>query len=124
LKGNEEVIEQAQRMPVIQALSDRDLLLEIGKGDLSAFDELQRRYYAGLRAFVHRHVHTGTRVDFIVQEVFLHVRRKSTLFNARSQSTVHLWLYAIADRFLPRVDADAGVELQTTVETHPAWRTA
>ncbi|MFC1467682.1 RNA polymerase sigma factor [Verrucomicrobiota bacterium] len=75
-------------------LSDAELVLQSQKGDLSAFDQLVRRYYSKIYGLVYNM--TGNREDAedVVQDVF--VKAYSKLGSFRGKSRFYTWIYRIA----------------------------
>lgn len=75
-------------------LSDKELVLQSQKGDLSAFDQLVRRYYPKIYGLVYNM--TGNREDAedVVQDVFVKAHTKLGSFRGKSQ--FYTWIYRIA----------------------------
>lgn len=75
-------------------LSDEELVLQSQKGDLSAFDQLVRRYYPKIYGLVYNM--TGNREDAedVVQDVF--VKAHAKLGSFRGKARFYTWVYRIA----------------------------
>ena len=75
-------------------MSDEELVLQSQKGDLSAFDQLVRRYYPKIYGLVYNM--TGNREDAedVVQEVFVKAHAKLGSFRGKAQ--FYTWIYRIA----------------------------
>lgn len=88
-----------------QDAGDRSLVESTLGGDLSAFDELVRRYHAPLISFLRFYSSGSTDVEEVAQEAFLkcftHLDQFDTDRNFRN------WLYTIARRTIPRLQTNS-----------------
>ena len=74
-------------------ISDEQLVGLYLKGDIKALDELIIRYKKPLYSFLWRLTASGTEVDEIFQETWLHVIRKASSFE---QYRFKGWIFKIA----------------------------
>lgn len=83
-----------ERETIEGALSDEELVLQSQKGELSAFDQLVRRYHLKIYGLVY-HL-TGNREDAedLVQETF--VRAYTKLGSFRESTPFYTWIYRMA----------------------------
>lgn len=81
--------------------NDRSLVEWTREGDLSAFDELVRRYHAPLIAFLRFYSSASTDVEDVAQEAFLRCFTHLDQFD--SDRKFKNWLYTIARRTIPRL---------------------
>ena len=79
------------RHTIEEGLTDEELVLQSQKGDLSAFDQLMRRYHLRIYGLVYNM--TGNREDAedVVQEVF--VKAYTKLGSFRGKATFYTWIY-------------------------------
>jgi RNA polymerase sigma-70 factor, ECF subfamily len=86
---------EVQVRPVDDVKSDEQLMCEVNQGDREALSRLFRRY-AGLVRSVGKRIirHTGE-ADDLVQEVFLYIHRRSTLFDS-AKGSARSWIIQVA----------------------------
>ncbi|NOQ20847.1 MAG: sigma-70 family RNA polymerase sigma factor [Desulfobacterales bacterium] len=77
-------------------LSDPDvqLMLELKKGDRSAFEALMRKYYPRILNFIYRFFSNRQIAEDLSQDVFMKVYKSALHY--RPQSQFQTWLYTIA----------------------------
>jgi RNA polymerase sigma-70 factor (ECF subfamily) len=75
--------------------SDDSLLINIGAGDRDSLALLFRRYAALVRHVGQRVLRDKAEADDLVQEVFLYIHRKSSLFD-RSKGSANSWIVQVA----------------------------
>lgn len=75
-------------------VSDEDLMIECGKGDMSAFELLVRRYQDPLVNYIHLTIHDYHRAEDIAQETFLRVLKSAKRYEPTA--SFKSWLYTIA----------------------------
>lgn len=75
-------------------VGDEELVLQSQKGDLSAFDQLVRRYYPKIYGLVYNMTGNKEDAEDVVQDVF--VKAHSKLGSFRGQSQFYTWIYRIA----------------------------
>ncbi len=80
---------------IVQNEEDLQLLLKISAKDESAFAQLYDRYSSIVYTFVLRIVKTAEEAEDLLQEVFLQVWNKSTLFS-ENKGSVYTWIITIA----------------------------
>jgi RNA polymerase sigma-70 factor, ECF subfamily len=76
------------------ARSDEDLMLAFRDGEAAAFEELVARHKRGLYNYLLRSVHTQSRAEELLQEVFLRVVRAKDRYQRTARFTT--WVYTIA----------------------------
>jgi RNA polymerase sigma-70 factor (ECF subfamily) len=109
-----------------QSLPDAGLVEECRGGDVSAFDELVRRYKDRVYNVVYRYIgHREDALD-ITQEVFVRAYQGIGSYEGRAQ--VYTWLYSIAAnlarnrlRDRSRKGRVRGVSLDALAESTPGW---
>jgi RNA polymerase sigma-70 factor, ECF subfamily len=74
--------------------SDEDLMLAFRDGDGAAFEQLVHRHKRGLYNFLLRSVHSQSRAEELLQEVFLRVIRAKDRYQRTARFTT--WVYTIA----------------------------
>ncbi|MCB9558450.1 MAG: sigma-70 family RNA polymerase sigma factor [Deltaproteobacteria bacterium] len=75
-------------------MSDEDLVKRLREGDISAFDELYRRYHRRLFGYVARQVRDGAQAEDLFQEIFLTVLEDRSF--DLSQGRFAAWLFTVA----------------------------
>ncbi len=75
-------------------VSDRELIVRIGLGDLESLGELFVRFQQPILNFTHRMVGEAATADTLTQEVFLRVLRHADKYDP--EQSVRPWLYTIA----------------------------
>jgi len=86
-------IEEVQRVDHLE--SDEQLMYKVSHGDREALSSLFRRYAGPVRGVGKRIIrHTGE-ADDLVQEVFLYIHRKSSLFNS-AKGSASSWIIQVA----------------------------
>lgn len=73
---------------------DVELMLRFQKGDVSAFEELLRKYQKPLVNFVYRFLHSREEAEEIAQEIFLRVYASAGSY--RPEAKFSTWIYRIA----------------------------
>jgi RNA polymerase sigma-70 factor, ECF subfamily len=76
-------------------ISDDELISRIGTGDSEALSQLFRRFAGTIRSVGRRILRHDAEADDLVQEVFLYLHRKSSLFDS-TRSTARSWIFQIA----------------------------
>jgi RNA polymerase sigma-70 factor (ECF subfamily) len=105
---------------------DEHLMLRVNRGDKEALSSLFRRYALPVRSVGKRILRDRAEAEDLVQEVFLYINRKSTLFDS-SKGSARSWIIQVAytQAFLRRRQlkshglylsgiADKPVEIQQT----------
>lgn len=75
-------------------VSDEDLMVKCGKGDMSAFELLVRRYQNPLINYIHRSIEDYQRAEDLSQETFLRVFKSANRYEPTA--SFKSWLYTIA----------------------------
>lgn len=75
-------------------VSDEDLMLECGKGDMSAFELLVRRYQDAIVNYIHLTIDDYHRAEDLAQETFLRVLKNAPRY--KPKAAFKNWLYTIA----------------------------
>jgi len=75
--------------------TDGCLISQIGCGDREALSQLFRKYARSIRGVGHRILKNDTEADDLVQEVFLYIQRKASLFDA-TKSSARSWIFQVA----------------------------
>ena len=75
-------------------VSDEDLMVKCGKGDMSAFELLVRRYQTPLINYIHRSIDDYQRAEDLSQETFLRVFKNASRY--KPTASFKSWLYTIA----------------------------
>ena len=81
--------------PGLQASDDERLIAQIGAGDREALSQLFRRFARSIRSVGRRILRDDAEADDLVQEVFLYIHRKSSLFD-NTKSSARSWIFQIA----------------------------
>jgi RNA polymerase sigma factor (sigma-70 family) len=74
--------------------NDRELVAKSSQGDLSAYDELVRRYQTRIYSLAYNMTSNKEDAEDMVQDVF--VKAYSSLKNFRGTSSFYTWIYRIA----------------------------
>ncbi len=75
-------------------VSDEDLMMKCGKGDIGAFELLVRRYQNPLINYIHRSIDDYHRSEDLSQETFLRVFKSANRYEPTA--SFRSWLYTIA----------------------------
>lgn len=75
-------------------VSDEDLMMECGKGDMSAFELLVRRYQDAIVNYIHLTINDYHRAEDLAQETFLRVLKNAPRY--KPKAAFKNWLYTIA----------------------------
>lgn len=75
-------------------VSDEDLMVECGKGDMSAFELLVRRYQDTIVNYIYLTINDYHRAEDLAQETFLRVLKSAPRY--KPKSAFKNWLYTIA----------------------------
>ncbi|MCG9127373.1 sigma-70 family RNA polymerase sigma factor [Candidatus Poribacteria bacterium] len=75
-------------------VSDEDLMIECGKGDMSAFELLVRRYQDSIVSYIHITINDYHRAEDLAQETFLRVLKNAHRY--KPTAAFKNWLYTIA----------------------------
>ena len=81
--------------PVDEIEPDEHLLSKLNRGDKEALSTLFRRYAMVVRNVGKRIVRDSAEADDLVQDVFLYIHRKSTLFDS-SKGPARSWIIQVA----------------------------
>jgi RNA polymerase sigma-70 factor (ECF subfamily) len=88
-------IQEHQAQPAEDAESDEQLMYKVSHGDREALSSLFRRYAGVVRSVGKRIIrHTGE-ADDLVQDVFLYIHRKSSLFDS-AKGSASSWVVQVA----------------------------
>jgi RNA polymerase sigma-70 factor (ECF subfamily) len=88
-------IQEQQVAPAEDVESDEQLMYKVSQGDREALSSLFRRYAGAVRSVGKRIIrHTGE-ADDLVQEVFLYIHRKSSLFDS-AKGSASSWIVQVA----------------------------
>ena len=91
-------LEQAQasmtETPVLEMLSDAEVMLRVAAGDSEAFDYLVEKFRRPMISFMYRMTRNQSVAEELAQEVFLRVFRSRQSYAASAKFTT--WLYRIA----------------------------
>jgi RNA polymerase sigma-70 factor (ECF subfamily) len=79
----------------ISEIADEDLLRQVRSGSKDALALLFRRYARGIRNVAFRILRNEAEADDLVQEVFLFIFRKASLFDG-SQGAARSWIFQVA----------------------------
>jgi len=74
---------------------DEDLVIRLQEGDRDALSHLFKSYARPIRTLGIRILHSPAEADDLVQEVFLYIYRKSSLFDG-SKGSARSWIFQIA----------------------------
>jgi RNA polymerase sigma factor (sigma-70 family) len=85
---------EATSSAVPEPASDRELVAKSSQGDLSAYDELVRRYQTRIYSLAYNMTSSKEDAEDMVQDVF--VKAYSSLKNFRGTSSFYTWIYRIA----------------------------
>ena len=88
---------ESSRTTHTAAPSDADLLAQVSSGDRQALAELFCRYARYVRGIACKVVRDESEADDLVQDVFLHIYRKSRMFD-RSKGSARSWIAQVAYR--------------------------
>jgi RNA polymerase sigma-70 factor (ECF subfamily) len=80
--------------PVLEMLSDAEVMLRVAAGDDSAFDYLVDKFRRPMNSFMYRMTRNQAVAEELAQEVFLRVYRSRQTYAASAKFTT--WLYRIA----------------------------
>lgn len=75
-------------------VSDEDLLMQSGKGDMSAFELLVRRHQEPLINYIHRLINDYHRAEDLAQETFLRIFQNASRY--QPTASFKSWMYTIA----------------------------
>jgi len=81
--------------PVDEVEPDEHLMFKINRGDKEALSSLFRRYAVLVRSVGKRILRDTGEADDLLQEVFLYIHRKSTLFDS-SKGSARSWIIQVA----------------------------
>jgi len=80
--------------PVLELLSDAEVMLRVAAGDDAAFDYLVEKFRRPMVSFMYRMTRNQSVAEELAQEVFLRVYRSRQSYAASAKFTT--WLYRIA----------------------------
>jgi len=80
--------------PVLEMLSDAEVMLRVAAGDDAAFDYLVEKFRRPMTSFMYRMTRNQAVSEELAQEVFLRVYRSRQTYAASAKFTT--WLYRIA----------------------------
>jgi RNA polymerase sigma-70 factor (ECF subfamily) len=96
--GTAEAVEGARadmtEAPVLELLSDAEVMLRVAAGDDGAFDYLVEKFRRPMVSFMYRMTRNQSVAEELAQEVFLRVYRSRQTYAASAKFTT--WLYRIA----------------------------
>jgi len=96
-KGDQQVLQQpAQPAGTPPEPSDEILMAHICHGDTAALAGLFRRYAGVVRASAYRVLRDSAEADDLLQDVFLFIHRKCTLFDS-SRGSVRSWILTVTN---------------------------
>jgi RNA polymerase sigma-70 factor, ECF subfamily len=75
--------------------TDEFLIAQVSRADRNALSHLFRRYANAIRSIGQRILRDQTEADDLVQEVFLYIHRRSSIFDG-SRSTARSWIFQVA----------------------------
>lgn len=81
-------------MPLDQSASDAELIKQIQKGYISAFELLLTRYERPIRAFIHRYIQDPSDVDDIAQDTFISIYRSIERIDTKRKFSSYLFTSA------------------------------
>jgi len=115
-EGNDQVV-NPERVRVTPL--DEDLLACLVKGDQEALGLLFQRYARVVRSVANRILRDATEADDLVQDLFLFIRRKCSIFDS-SKSSARSWIIQMAyhraierRRYLTTRQFYAGMEIES-----------
>ena len=80
--------------PILEMLSDAEVMLRVAAGDDAAFDYLVEKFRRPMNSFMYRMTRNQAVAEELAQEVFLRVYRSRQTYAASAKFTT--WLYRIA----------------------------
>ena len=83
-----------QRAEPLVSLTDEDLMIQYGRGEVQAFEELMKRHQKSVFGFIFRFVGNREKAEDLLQEVFLRVIKSAANYRMKAKFTT--WLYTIA----------------------------
>ena len=90
----EQVQASMTETPVLEMLSDAEVMLRVAAGDSGAFDYLVEKFRRPMISFMYRMTRNQSVAEELAQEVFLRVYRSRQSYAASAKFTT--WLYRIA----------------------------
>jgi RNA polymerase sigma-70 factor (ECF subfamily) len=90
-------VDDEAKVSHIAGTSDADLLAQVSGGDQQALSELFCRYARYVRGIAYKAVRDQAEADDLVQDIFLHIYRKSKMFD-RSKGPARSWIAQVAYR--------------------------
>src|ERR1700730_112821 len=96
-KKPQPVCGEATKVSPVPGASDADLLSQVSGGDQQALAELFCRYARYVRGIAYKVVRDQAEADDLVQDIFLHIYRKSGMFD-RSKAPARSWIAQVAYR--------------------------
>jgi RNA polymerase sigma-70 factor (ECF subfamily) len=88
-------VQEGLAQPVEKVEPDEQLMCCVGRGDREALSSLFRRYAGSIRNIGKRILRDTGEADDLVQEVFLYIHRKSSLFDS-SKGSARSWIVQVA----------------------------
>lgn len=88
-------VREGLAQPVEKVEPDEQLMCCVGRGDREALSSLFRRYAGPIRNIGKRILRDTGEADDLVQEVFLYIHRKSSLFDS-SKGSARSWIVQVA----------------------------
>jgi RNA polymerase sigma-70 factor, ECF subfamily len=88
---------EATKVSHVTGTSDGELLTKVSSGDQQALAELFCRYARYVRGIAYKVVRDQAEADDLVQDIFLHIYRKSGMFD-RSKGPARSWIAQVAYR--------------------------
>lgn len=90
-------VDDEAKVSHVAGTSDADLLAQVSGGDQQALAELFCRYARYIRGIAYKAVRDQAEADDLVQDIFLHIYRKSKMFD-RSKGPARSWIAQVAYR--------------------------
>ena len=78
-----------------EALDNEELIVQIGGGDHEALSQLFKRFASSIRDVGSRILRDDAEAEDLVQEVFLYIHRKASLFNS-AKGAARSWIFQVA----------------------------
>ena len=93
--ARQDTAQSAHPLVSIGATADEELIARVGLGDQDALSQLFRRYARTIRSIGRRIFRGDAEADDLVQDVFLYIHRKWSLFD-ESKCSGRSWIFQVA----------------------------